>query len=87
MSIALLQGCKESNRSVKVCKIIQNIRDVKGWLLPNTEQLHNHSHPHIFKFVKGAQDTAEMYYKRWNEDSWEPVEHQGLKLLKVCKTF
>ena len=79
---ALLQGCKDCNKNVTNCKILHNIFDVKDWLLPNTEELRNHSHPHIFQFAKNGQHTV-MLYKRWHQDAWEPKGKQGLKLLKV----
>ena len=65
--------------------VLSSISDVKAWLLPCTDQLYNHSHPHIFKFSKHCSMpvTTEMHYKRWNEDKWEPEGQQGLRLLKV----
>jgi hypothetical protein len=81
--LALLQGCKECNKSVKICSIIKEVMDVKAWLLPSTEQLHNHSHPHIFKFYKPTNGSTEMKYKSWNHDEWLPEQQLGLQLLKV----
>ena len=28
--------------------VLKQIYDVKGWLVPATEELHNHSNPHVF---------------------------------------
>ena len=84
-TLALLQGCKEANKTVGCATVLSSISDVKSWLLPCTDQLYNHSHPHIFKFNKGSRVpiSTEMHYKRWNEDKWEPEGQPGLKLLKV----
>lgn len=84
-TLALLQGCKEANKTVGCATVLSSISDVKSWLLPCTDQLYNHSHPHIFKFNKGSRlpISTEMHYKRWNEDKWEPEGQPGLKLLKV----
>ena len=57
---------------------------VKSWLLPQTEELRNHSNPHIFRFYRNIDGHAEMKYKDWNNEIWEPNGNQsGLKLLKV----
>ena len=87
LPLALLQGCRECNKGVKICSIIKEVMDVKAWLLPCTEQLHNHSHPHIFKFYKCKNGSTEMKYKRWNHDEWLPDRQLGLKLLKVVCAF
>ena len=80
----LLYGCKESNKIVKQAVSLETLMDIKSWLLPQTEELHNHSNPHIFLFYRDKDGNAEMKYKRWCNDSWEPrSENPGLKLLKV----
>ena len=80
----LLSGCKEADKMIKEAVCLQKMVDVKSWLLPNTEELHNHSNPHIFRFYRNTQGHAEMKYKRWSSDNWEPSGNlPGLKLLKV----
>ena len=82
----LLDGCKQANKMVQEAVPLSQMMDVKTWLLPHTEELHNHSNPHIFKFYRNADGHAEMKYKHWTQDSWEPSGNQpGLKLLKVTK--
>ena len=83
----LLYGCKESNKLVKEAIPLKMLMDIKSWLLPHTEELHNHSNPHIFLFYRNRDGHAEMKYKRWTNDNWEPrSENPGLKLIKV-QTF
>ncbi|KAL5514930.1 hypothetical protein EMCRGX_G000014 [Ephydatia muelleri] len=80
----LLDGCKQANKMVQEAVPLSQMMDVKTWLLPHTEELHNHSNPHIFKFYRNADGHAEMKYKHWTQDSWEPSGNQpGLKLLKT----
>ena len=43
-------GCKEANKNVREVFVLKEMYDVKGWLLPVTDELHNHSNPHIFRF-------------------------------------
>ena len=58
--------------------------DIKSWLHPHTEELHNHFNPHIVLFYRNRDGHAEMKYKRWTNDFWEPrSENPGLKLIKV----
>jgi len=57
--------------------------DVKSWLKPHMEQLHNHSHPHIFRFRKASDGCCYMQYKQWRHSEWEPPSHHGIKILKV----
>lgn len=60
------------------------LMDIKSWLLPHTEELHNHSNPHIFLFYRNRDGHAEIKYERWTNDNWEPrSENPGLKLIKV----
>ena len=47
-TLALLQGCKEANKTVGCATVLSSISDVKSWLLPCTDQLYNHSHPHAY---------------------------------------
>jgi hypothetical protein len=77
-----ISGCKQANRLVQDVIVLHNLFDVKSWLLPNTEELHNHSHPHIFRFTRceNAVD-VQMHYKMWAKDPWEPGL-QGIVLLK-----
>ena len=53
---------------------IQNIRvlpflldavyNIKEWLAPHAEQLHDHTQPKCFKFVRNATGKCEMFYRK-----------------------
>ena len=49
--IELVIGCKAANQNVHNVFELKEMYDVKGWLLPVTQELHNHSNPHIFRFA------------------------------------
>lgn len=76
-----MDGCRESNRNVRETVLLPEMFDVKAWMNPIMEKVHN---PHIFRFARGSDGHSEMTYKHWNHDPWEPCEGPGLKLLKVC---
>ena len=31
--------------------VLEEMFDIKQWLLPFVEQLHNHSNPHVFRLI------------------------------------
>ena len=80
---ALLNGCSEANQRVKKCTILTEMYNIKGWLDEFGAGIHNHSNPHIFKFVKDENGTCRMFYKHWRHSEWEPTAKPGLVLLKV----
>uniref|UniRef100_A0A1X7V7C9 DUF7869 domain-containing protein n=1 Tax=Amphimedon queenslandica TaxID=400682 RepID=A0A1X7V7C9_AMPQE len=45
----LVMGCKEANKNVRDVFILREIYVVKGWFLPVTDELWNHSNPHIIR--------------------------------------
>ena len=80
--IALLDGLQNANRGSRSC-LLSEMFDAKAWLQPHMEQLHNHTNPHIFRFVKGRDGHCYMQWKHWNHNQWEPMEGLGISLLKV----
>lgn len=80
-----MDGCKEANKSVRDVVMLKEMYDVKDWLTPAMQQLHNHSNPHIFRFIRGSNGHCQMFYKHWNHEEWEPSAQPGLQLLKVIK--
>lgn len=60
-----LQGISDSKADYKGTHTFSNMFNVKAWLKPHMEALHNHSHPHIFRFKKGADGCCYMQYKHW----------------------
>ena len=61
---------------------LQQVFNVDAWLKPHLTTLHEHTHPHCFKFAcEGETMKAVMYYRKWSSDDWMgPVQ-----VLKVCK--
>ena len=60
---------------------IQNIRvlpflldavyNIKERLAPHAEQLHDHTQPKCFKFVRNATEKCAMFYRNYPHMSWE----------------
>ena len=63
--------------------LLPKMYDVKGWLDPVLKPLYNHSHPHLFKFVRDTDGNSLMLYKHWSDDMWLPQEGSGILLLQV----
>ena len=61
---------------------VKHMFDVKSWLAPFLLKIHNHSHPHIFRFRIGTNGSVEMHYKEWSESPWQPTE-SGIQLFQV----
>lgn len=80
--VDLFKGCKEASQTMRNTLLLP-MYDVKAWLDPALNRLHNHSRPHIFKFLRDSTDNAIMLYKNWNEDTWLPEDNSGISLLKV----
>lgn len=77
------QCVRESNRNVKHVEQLEYVFDIREWIAPHLEEIHYHTQPHIFLFKKNASTgRAEMFYKQWSHDMWEPSD-SGLQLLKV----
>lgn len=83
MCPALLHGCCEANQHIKKSTILEQMYNVKDWLQGSAIPIHNHSNPHIFKFVMDEHGSSRMFYKHWNHSQWEPAGEAGLLLLKV----
>lgn len=77
---------RESNRSVVGSTAVQYLFDVRAWISPFLEEIHSHTHPHIFRFRRNTEGRAEMHYKNWTHEEWAPAQ-KGLLLLKVIILF
>lgn len=77
-----MTAIKNCYSDVPEANFLEHVFDVKTWLSAHILPLHNHSYPHIFRFVTGQSGEVVMYYKMWSESSWEPVQN-GVKLFKV----
>ena len=81
-AIALLQACNNSTEKMKQTVYLKRVYNVKDWLKPFINPLHNHSNPHIFRFRLNKEHKVEMHYKQWHYTPWLPNE-KGITLLKV----
>ena len=80
--IELMSAIESSYADVPQATLIDKMYDVKSWLLPHLDPLHNHSYPHIFRFKRDASGTVVMKYKEWSKSPWEPSD-AGIILFKV----
>lgn len=62
-------------------KLLEGVYDVKSWLLPHIEDIHGHTAPHCFKFIKIGNEVL-LYYKNWSDSSW-CQDTSAIKILKV----
>ena len=85
-TIEMETALKSSNQNVKNTTTLEYIFDIKNWIAPHLDEIHGHTAPHIFRFRLNHSKRAEMHYKNWTHESWEPSDtsDDGLLLLKVC---
>jgi len=81
VNVEFLEGLKEANSNSNAC-VISKLVDVKAWMQPQMNEIHNHTNPHVFRFVKGSDSRCYMQYKHWNHNEWEPQDSPGIQLLK-----
>lgn len=62
---------------------MEELYDIKTWIIPHLNELHGHSQPHCFKFVLNDQGKAVMYVRNWTTSSW-CSEKEAIVVLKVC---
>ena len=74
---------KESNQTVNDVETIRYVFDIKTWIAPHLEEIHNHTTPHIFALRRNINGKAALFYKAWSQCKWEPHDGNGLVLLKV----
>jgi hypothetical protein len=73
-----------SNKNVKMVSTLNYVFDIKNWIAPHLDEIHGHTAPHVFRFqLNHASKRAEMHYKHWSHDPWEPRGEHGLYILKV----
>ena len=51
--------------------LLDAVYNIKEWLAPDAEQLHDHAQPKCFKFVRNATGKREMFYRNYSHMSWE----------------
>ena len=62
-----IEECMNSPRPVAF-RLVQMF-DVGAWMKFYRESLHEHVHPHCFKFEK-VDSKVVMYYRKWSNDNW-----------------
>ena len=70
----------ESNQNSKLSSTLSYIFDIKSWISPYIEDIHQHTVPHVFLFRKNADLKAEMLYKHWALDDWQLFDKMILKV-------
>ena len=81
-----MEGCKQANKNVRDTLLLEEMYDIKGWLIPYINTITGHSTPHIFRFSRGADGNCVMRHKDWHGDEWEPeLDKPGLTLLNVSR--
>ena len=78
----LLKQTKLSTTPEPQATVLSEVKDVKTWISPVLEDIHGHSIPHCFKFIKCGVE-VKMFYKHWSKDPWCD-ESEAVTLLKVC---
>ena len=61
--------------------LLDVVFNIKEWLSPHAEELHSHTQPKCFKFVRDEQGHCVMYYRNYSHMKWEGPQ----RLLKVRK--
>lgn len=59
--------------------MLDYVHDIKKWLAPHILDVHGHSEPLHFKFIKD-KETTKLFYKHWTTDPWS---EEGIALLTV----
>ena len=59
--------------------LLDVVYNIKEWLSPHAEELHAHTQPKSFKFVRDEQGHCIMYYRNYSHMKWEGPQ----RLLKV----
>lgn len=51
--------------------LLDVVYNIKEWLLPHAEELHAHTQPKSFKFVRDEEGHCIMYYRNYSHMKWE----------------
>lgn len=63
--------------------LLDMVYDIKEWITPHSEELHAHTQPKSFKFVRDEQGHCVMYYRNYSHMRWEGPQ----RLIKVRIVF
>lgn len=59
-------------QNVKVLSFLLDVvYNIKEWLAPYAEQLHEDTQPKCFKFVRNSAGKCEMFYRNYSCMPWE----------------
>lgn len=84
-SAGLLTTIMDSYTPQPCAALVTKLFDIKSWIAPYINEIHGHTQPHCFRFMKNDNSEVEMHYKQWSGSTWLP-EDEGIKLLKVSDT-
>lgn len=66
------EAMKNCIQNVKVLPfLLDAVYNIKEWLAPHAEQLHDHTQPKCFKFVRNAAGKCQMFYRNYSHMPWE----------------
>ena len=76
----LLQAMESCLAIIKAFPFLLDVvYNIKEWLLPHAEELHAHTQPKSFKFVRDEEGHCIMYYRNYSHMKWEGPQ----RILKV----
>lgn len=79
----LLQAMESCLAIIKAFPFLLDVvYNIKEWLLPHAEELHAHTQPKSFKFVRDEEGHCIMYYRNYSHMKWEGPQ----RLLKTIPT-
>ena len=65
-------------------ELIESVADYKSLIEPVVADIHRHTKPLCFRFLKHVSGYAKMHYKHRSNDKWLPEEDdEPLRLLTV----
>ncbi|XP_068752651.1 uncharacterized protein [Montipora capricornis] len=64
--------------------LLDMVFDVKEWFSPHANELHSHTHPKCFKFVRNEGGSCVMFYRNYSHMKWEGPQ-QLLKSIPTSK--
>ena len=81
----LLEAMKSCLEIIKAFTFLLDVvYNIKEWLSPHADELHAHTQPKSFKFVRDEQGHCIMYYRNYSHMKWEGP--QRLLKVHVCYT-
>ncbi|XP_068670249.1 uncharacterized protein [Montipora foliosa] len=81
----LLRAMESCLTTIKAFPFLLDIVfDVKEWSSPHANELHSHTHPKCFKFVRNEGGSCVMFYRNYSHMKWEGPQ-QLLKSMPTSK--